>query len=165
MINSGAFNSCVCQENNNPVKMCAGILTLRENGKSVKLSPKKGEEAIALVLDGCVIKNKRSTCDGLFLLKTTHEKWIIPIELKGTHLYDAFEQLANTIQKLPEFKAICIAFKENEPIRIIINSFIVSNAMFNLPEKVKLEKTHGIRVKSILFSEATKPIPDIRKYL
>jgi hypothetical protein len=165
MINLGLFNNCVCQANKNPVDMCAGILTLREKGKAVKLSPKRGEEAVALVLDGCVIKNDRSTCDGLFLLKSNHKKWIIPVELKGTHLYDAFQQLANTIQKLPEYKAINDAFHANEPMKIIVNPFIVSNTMFNRKEIVKLEKIHEIRVKSILFSVATKPIEDIRKYL
>lgn len=145
--------------------MCAGILTLREKGKSVKLTPKRGEEAVALVLDGCVIKNGRSTCDGLFLLKTTHQKWILPVELKGTHLYDAFKQLANTIKELPEFKAICTAFQANEPLKIITNSFIVSNAMLSRKEIVKLEKIHKIRVKSVLFSAATQPLEDIRTYL
>ena len=165
MIDIASFNKCICQSVKKPVDMCADVLTLQEKGKKIKLTPKRGEEAIALVLDGCGVKSEKSTCDGLFLLKSPHKKWIIPVELKGTHLYDAFQQLANTIQQLPEFKTICNEFEANEPMKIITNSFIVSNAMFNSTDKVKLENVHGIRVKSILHSTATKPIEDIRKYL
>ena len=145
--------------------MCADVLTLQEKGKKIKLTPKRGEEAIALVLDGCAVKSEKSTCDGLFLLKSPHKKWIIPVELKGTHLYDAYQQLANTIQKRSEFKTIYDEFDANESVKINTISFIVSNAIFNLTDKVKLENAHRIRVKSILHSTATKPIEDIRKYL
>lgn len=165
MIEIASFKHCICQSVKTPVDMCADALTLQEKGKKIRLIPKKGEEAIALVLDGCIIKGKRSTCDGLFLLKTPHQKWIILVELKGTHLYDAFQQLADTKNKLPEFKIIYNEFEASEPVRIKINAFIVSNTICNKPEHMKLEKTHGIRVKSILHSTANKPIENIRKYL
>ena len=165
MIELEVFNDCVCQSNKNPVDLCAGILTMQEKGKSVKLTPKNGEEAIALVLDGCIIKNNRPSCDGLFLLKAPHKKWMIPVELKGTHFYDAFQQLATTIKELPEFEKLFNIFKANEPTKVAIHAFVVSNAMINIREKEKLEKPHGIRVKNILHSIATKPIPDIRKFL
>ncbi len=165
MIDLGVFNECVCQANKNPFDMCAGALTIQEKGKSVKLTPKYGEEAIALVLDGCVIKNNRSTCDGLFLLKAPHKKWMIPVELKGTHFYDAFQQLAVTIKVLPEFNEIFTLFKSNEPSKIKVHAFVVSNAMINTRDQQKLEQLHEIRVKKILHSTATRPIEDIRNYL
>jgi len=145
--------------------MCAGVLTLQEKGKSVKLTPKKEEEAIALVMDGCVITNNRSTCDGLFLLKAPYRKWLVPVELKGTHFYDAFQQLATTIKYLPEFDEIMNIFKADEPTKIDVHAVVVSSAMINTREQIKLEQTHGIRVKKILHSTATKPVEDIRKYL
>jgi hypothetical protein len=165
MINIESFNKCICQSVKKPVDMCADVLTLQEKGKKIKLTPKRGEEAIALVMDGCVVKGKKSTCDGLFLLKSPHKKWIIPVELKGSHLYDAFQQLVDTIQHLPEFKKISDEFEANESVKINKISFIVSNAIFNSKDKAKLENIHKIRVKSILHSTATKPIEDIRKYI
>ena len=163
MIDLGRFNTCVCQADNNPVPMCAGALVLRERGKSVKLLPKNGEEAIAVILDQCVVKNT-ATCDGLFLLKTPHMKWMIPVELKGTHFYDAFQQLATTMHELPEFDEITNIFKADEQIKINIHAVVISNAILNTRDQRKLEQTHNIRVKKILHSTATKPIEDIRKY-
>jgi hypothetical protein len=164
MIDLGRFESCMCKANNSPVQMCAGALVMREKGKSVQLAPKKGEEAIAVILDKCIVK-KRTTCDGLFLLKTPNKKWLIPVELKGTHIYEAFHQLATTIKELPEFSEIFNIFRNNEPTKIFVHAVVVSNTMVNTWEQRKLEQTHGIRVKKILTSAATKPIEDIRKYL
>lgn len=50
MINTGDFEKCVCQGLGNPHILCDGSLTFQEKWKKVKLTPKNGEEARAIVL-------------------------------------------------------------------------------------------------------------------
>lgn len=52
--------------------LCDGALILEENGIKVRLVPKHGEEAKALVLDGCVCNDNNPRCDGMFLFKGTN---------------------------------------------------------------------------------------------
>jgi len=44
-------------------------------------------------------------------------------------------------------------------------AFVVSNYIVSGVDKQKLEERFGIRVKAILHSEATFPVPDVRGYL
>lgn len=165
MIDLGLFNNCVCKGRGNPVGICVENLFLREKGKQVKLIPHKGEEAVLLALDGCAFSDNRPKCDGLFFLSQKSRKLMIPVELKGTHLSDAFNQLAYTIKKRDEFTILKELFRGNEAKQISVKSFIISNQMIKMVEKEKLEKIYDIRVSQILQSEATKPIPDLREHI
>lgn len=163
MINTGNFENCVCQSRGNPHDLCDGPLTFEEKGKKVKLTPKRGEEACAMVIDGCVCNDNEPRCDGLFLFRNNNNRAILLVELKGNHIHHAFEQLAHTKYHRQEYNQIRESFAKNAHIKEL--AFIVSNYIPNKKELVRLEKDNKIRVKQILHSEATKPIPELRKYL
>jgi hypothetical protein len=165
MIELKDFETCVCKSKGAPNSLCENKLTFEEKGKKVKLSIKANEEAKALAIDQCVCKDNLLKCDGLFLYRRKNNHWMIMVELKGRDIVHAFEQLAYMKHHRPVYKEIEHLFMPENPGQLHHEAFIVSNFKITTVEQQKLEQRHGIRVKSILHSEATKPIPDIRKYL
>jgi hypothetical protein len=164
MINTGRFQNCVCRASNVPSELCDGELTFREKGKQVTLSLRRGEEAKAIVIDGCVCSDQNRRCDGLFLYKRSNKRWMILVELKGSHIDDAFEQLASTRSR-SEYHEIVDLFQEGRNHSITHLAFIISNHLFSKIDKQKYESRYGFRVKGVLLGAATSPIPDLRKYL
>lgn len=69
MIDLGDKGCCVCKKYENTQKECVNEFTISEQGKSVKLEPKTGEEVMAIVLDNCVITSDGKKCDALFCTK------------------------------------------------------------------------------------------------
>jgi hypothetical protein len=165
MIKIGKYQTCVCRGRSNPDKLCDGVYTFEEKGKKVTLEPKAGEEALAVVIDGCVCADNDTKCDGMFLYRRSSKRWIILVELKGTDLEHAFEQLAYTKMHRPEYKEIHKLFSEENRHFLTEKSFIVSNRIIHKVEHKKLEIRHRIRVSHILHSAATTPVPNLRMYL
>lgn len=165
MINIGKFQNCVCRGRANPNDLCDGKLTFEEKGKKITLELKAGEEAIAVVIDGCVCEDNISKCDGMFLYKRNNKRWIILIELKGSDLEHAFKQLAFMKNKRPEYNELYSLFSEENKYNLQEKSFIVSNHILQRTEHQKFENSNGIRVTKILHSAATKPVPNLRDYL
>jgi len=165
MINVGRFQVCVCQGNGNPDGLCGGDLLLQEKGKKVSISLRHAEEARALVIDGCICNDDGLKCDGLFLYRRGNHKWILLVELKGSDIQHAFEQLHYTRFCRPEYAEIEQSFTEGRIGNLTREAFIVSNHLFSKIEQNTLENQWRMRVKNILFSEATSPIPDLRDFL
>lgn len=165
MIKLGKFQDCVCIGRANPYDLCDGKLTFEEKGKKVTLKPKAGEKAMAIVFDGCVCTDNLSKCDGMFLYKKNNNRWIILVELKGSDLERAFEQLSYTKTQRQEYVELCNIFSGQQKYSLIEKSFIISNHVVQRAEHQKLENINQIRVSHILHSEATKPIPNLRDYL
>ena len=90
---------------------------------------------------------------------------MILVELKGSEVEHAFEQLVYMRKHRPEYKKIEKLFITGQNRNMSHEAFIVSNFKKTEVEKQKLENTYRIRVKAILHSEATIPVPDIRQYL
>jgi hypothetical protein len=165
MISTGHFQNCICQGRANPHSLCDERLTFEEKGKKVTLSTKRGEEAVAIVIDGCVCNDKQTKCDGMFLFRKNNKKCIILVELKGGDIDHAFEQLGYMKNHRQEYRKIFNYFGNNERQPIHEKAFVISNHVISRVVHHQLETMHRIRVNSILLSEATKPIPDLRKYL
>lgn len=165
MIDLKHFESCVCLANGEPDALCSSKLSFQENGKKVCLSVRTGEEAKAVVIDQCVCADNDTKCDGLFLYRRNNKHWMILVELKEGDFKHAFEQLAYTRHRRPQYKEIEELFIKNQTGQLKHEAFIVSNHQMPKNEIQKLENEHQMRVKAILFSEATSPTPDIRKYL
>lgn len=165
MIDLAHFEDCVCIANGRPHGLCQGKLSFEEKGRKVKLSIRTGEEAKAIVIDGCICTDNDSKCDGLFLFRQGNKNWMILVELKGTDLDRAFGQLAYTRNNRREYSRIRGLFMQNQTGRLYEVAFIVSNKIPDKNELQKLENAHGLRLKACLHSEATKPIPDIRENL
>jgi len=165
MINVGKYESCVCLSRSNPTKLCDGRLSFEENGRKIILRPKSGEEALAIVVDGGVCRDKLPKCDGLFLLRKSNKRWIILVELKGSDLEHAFEQLAYMKKERMEYRELLSLFGGVGAGVLVEKAFVVSNRMISRTAHQKLERENGIRVSGILQSAASSPIPDLRNYL
>jgi len=130
----------------------------------VRLVPRAGEEVRVLVLDGCVIKDHDSRCDGLFLYRK-NIKYSFLVKIKGAgDIPKAFQQLSHTKNR-QEYREILRRFRELDNRRVIEKFALVSNWMLPKPMLEKLENQYGIRVKKNLHSEATRPIPDLKELI
>lgn len=106
-MNLGKYQDCVCQKMGNTQALCRGELTLGEQGKRIRLTPKAGEQAVAVVLDGCVLRDNQPKCDGLFLWQGNQSNAAVLVELKGAgDIPHAFEQLAYVKRQRPEYRAL-----------------------------------------------------------
>lgn len=165
MIDTHPFQHCECRPMGNRHPVCQAALRLEEKGKKVTLSPRPGEEAKALVLDGCVFTDNQLKCDALYLFRANGKKVIALVELKGAgDIEHAFEQLAFTRKHRPEYVQLKHNLDSAAPGVLLEKAFIVSNGLLSKPVHEKLENLYDIRVHAILKSEATSKIPDVRDY-
>ena len=161
-MNLGRYQHCVCTRLDNTQPLCAAELTFSERGKQVRLTPKAGETAVAVVLDGCVMTDNHLKCDGLFLWKRRRTAAAVLVELKGAgDIRHAFEQLAHARTRA-EYQELLQSMEDHQVREMAV---IVSNGQLSKPEKERLEAQYDIRVKTILHSEASTPIPELRDYL
>lgn len=162
MIDLGSKNHCICQKMTNSCRRCTNEYTLNDSGISIKLEPKSASEKVCLiVIDDCLINDRRKRCDGLFLYSNSRKniQSSFLIELKGSHIEDAFEQLSLT-KTYNEYTNIIEKFRSSN------NYFaIASNTLVDKVEQQKLEKEFNIRVRVILYTTPTDPIPDLREYI
>lgn len=165
MIDTRPFQHCECQRMGNQYPVCQSDLSLEEKGKKVMLSVHLGEEAKALVIDGCVLTDKNTKCDALYLFRGVNKKVAALVELKGaSDIPHAFEQLAYTRKYRPEYCRLREQLNESGPGQLVEKAFIVTNGMLSKPKRERLENHHGIRVNEILQSEPSTKTPDLRRY-
>jgi hypothetical protein len=165
MIDVAPFKHCVCDKLGKGRALCVGALTFAEQGKKVTLGIRSGEEAKALVIDGCVLKDGKLKCDGLFLFLDNHRAAALLVELKGRDISHVFEQLAYVKHQRQEYADLIQMLGRCGRGRVVEKAFVVSNAIPSKPEKERWENKYGIRVRAILHCEATSSIPDLRDYL
>ncbi|WP_197492722.1 hypothetical protein [Marinobacter sp. LQ44] len=165
MIDTSPYQHCECMRMGNQFAVCKSELSLEEKGKKVTLTPRRGEEAKAIVLDGCVLTDNNMKCDALYLFSGSGKKVAALVELKGAgDIRHAFEQLAYTRKRRPEYQLLKAALEKSAPGRLLEKAFIVTNGMLPKPEIEKLENAHGIRVSAVLQSEPSNKIPDLRDW-
>jgi hypothetical protein len=130
------------------------------------LSLRSGEEGGALVLDGCVFDDDDPKCDGLFLWKKgTSKKCAILVELKGTDIEHAFEQITYVWDNRPEYRKIVEAFMSDTGTSTVLEkAVIVSNGMIGGRQWQKLQHDFGISVWRVLDVDATKKVQDLREF-
>lgn len=139
---------------------------LEEEGKKVRLTLRTGEEAKALVLDGCVFTDNATKCDAMYLFKGHSKKVAALVELKGaSDIAHAFTQLAYTRKHHPEYQRLKETLDNSGSGTSMEKAFIVSNGMLSKPERERLENQHGIRVNEILYSEPSSKVPDVREWI
>ncbi|GGX98670.1 hypothetical protein GCM10007160_27940 [Litchfieldella qijiaojingensis] len=165
-MNLGKYQNCACRKMGNTQPLCLEVLTLGEQGKQVRLMPKAGEQAVAVVLDGCVLCDNQPKCDGLFLWQGNQRNAAVLVELKGAgDIPHAFEQLAYMQRYRQEYRELVDYLHVEARGRVMEKAVVVTNGMLSKPERERLEDHHGIRVMAVLHCEATSPIPDLRDYL
>lgn len=162
-----ALQHCVCVANKDPCDLCCGELCFLDQGIRVKLTTKGGEEAIGLALDGCVFTDNQKKCDGLFVLKQDRQVFIVLVELKATHVEDAYEQIAYVRNDRQEYADLTKYLGELVANRSQIRqqAFIVSTSAIDRRTQQKLEKSSGIRPRIITLGKPSSSAPDLRAEL
>lgn len=154
---------CVCSKYPDNLPTCDGPYGLKEQGKKVRLVPKAGEQAWALVLDGCVFQDSQIKCDGALIWSNKSRTVVCLVELKGAgDIAHAFAQLAFVWHKRPAFHQLLADLERQGGVKPVVKAFVVTNGLLSRPEKERLEKHHGVRVQEVLHCEASTPIPDLR---
>ena len=158
---------CICLANKRPCDLCCGDLCFMDEGIHVVFRPKKDEVAIAVALDGCVFTDNRKKCDGMFVLFRSHQIDVLLVELKGSHLEDAYEQIAYVVNHRQEYADVVSHQASLAPInrRVRESSVIVSTGKINKRDKEKLEKAWGVRPAIITAQKPASAAPDLRKFL
>lgn len=158
----GQFQDCTCQRVASQLSLCDGQYRFEEKGKKISCIPKKNEQVQAIQIDGCLITDNGIRCDGAFIWQVQNKAALLLVELKGaSDIARAFEQLAYMKTNRQQYNDL----KESIPTsQIIEKAFVVSNGSMSKSEKEKLENRHNIRVTAIIHSEATKAVPDLRRY-
>ncbi|GAA5171544.1 MULTISPECIES: hypothetical protein [Halomonadaceae] len=167
-MNLGKYQDCVCRRMGNTQALCRGELTLGEQGKRIRLTPKAGEQAVAVVLDGCVLRDNQPKCDGLFLWQGNQSNAAVLVELKGAgDIPHAFEQLAYVKRQRPEYRALVKSLRAEAGAgrRVLEKAVVITNGMLSKPDQERLEDHYGIRVMAVLHCEASSPIPELRDHL
>ena len=158
---------CICLANKRPCDLCCGDLCFLDAGINVVFRPKKNEAAVAVALDGCVFTDSRKKCDGMFVLFRSHRIDVLLVELKGSHLEDAYEQIAYVVNHRQEYADVVSHQASLAPInrRVRESSVIVSTGKINKRDKEKLEKAWGVRPAIITAQKPASAAPDLRKFL
>lgn len=119
-------------------------LVYEEKGKCVRLSPRKSDAAIAVQVDGCLIRDTKR-CDVLFALQHNQsKKRLFLVELKGTHYQDALEQLITTHQHPVCTSLYSKAGIPNRDIRgVVVHG---PKAKTNRPDKEAWENANRLRL-------------------
>jgi len=158
---------CICSGTNYPrPKICWGDNGFQEKGKQVKLKAQPGETVKAVVVDDCLLSGpKIKKCDGLFIFERSNNRiYIVLVELKGTHIEDAFTQLA-FVRQCQEYKCIVKCFARTP--RPIERAFIITGPMPlpSLRQQNMLAQEYGIKVNIILSQKTKDKAPDLRDSL
>jgi len=168
MINLDQKTYCICPKIKimNTPKECKDQYTISEQGKSITLRPKTQEKVLAIVIDQCIITDETTKCDALYLYKKQTKKYSFLVELKGAgDIPKAFKQLSYTRDNRNEYKDMINRFYDIDSKKVTEKFAIVSNGTLEKTQLEELENRYNIRVKKILHSEATTPIPDLKELL
>jgi hypothetical protein len=163
----GKLAACICLANKSPCDLCCGDLCFLDAGIHVVFRPKKNETAVAVAMDGCVFIDSRKKCDGMFILTRPDRIDVLLVELKGSHLDDAYEQIAYVVNHRKEYAdaishLACLAPTQRQ---VRERSVIVSTGLISRNAQQKLEKAWGIRPSIITVQKPARSAPDLRNIL
>jgi hypothetical protein len=158
---------CICLANKRPCDLCCGDLCFIDEGIHVVCRPKKNEAVVAVALDGCVFTDNRKKCDGMFVLSRSDRTSLLLVEMKGSNIGDAYEQIAYVINHRQEYTDIVSHLASLAPgkLRVREASVIVTTGQINASYKAKLGKAWGISPAIFTVQKTAGAAPDLRKYL
>lgn len=159
------LESCICRANKLPCELCCGDLCFLDDGIHVVFRPKRGEVAVALALDGCVFTDNRKKCDGMFVLSRAGQIYVLLVELKGSHIDDAYEQISFVVNHRQEYRDVInsLSPKVANAKQIKQRSFIVTTSAIDLSVRQKLENAYRVRPEIITVEKPASLAPDLRK--
>jgi len=162
-----SLSSCICRANKSPCDTCCGALCFLDDGIHVVFRPKRGEAAVAVALDGCVFTDNRKKCDGMFVFSRGGLRYILLVELKGSHIDDAYEQISYVVYRRQEYRDVLSNLNLGVPNERQVKqmSFIVTTGAIDRSVQQKLEDAFGVRPEIITVSKPASAAPDLRKRL
>ncbi|MGB5134298.1 MAG: hypothetical protein WBN89_03900 [Prochlorococcaceae cyanobacterium] len=157
--------SCVCLANKLPCELCCGDLCFLDDGIHVVFKPKRGEAAVAVALDGCVFTDNRKKCDGMFVFSRAGQIYVLLVELKGSHIDDAYEQISYVVNHRQEYRDFVNSLNPKVANARLIRekSFIVTTGAIDLSVQQKLENAYRVRPEIITVEKPASLAPDLRK--
>lgn len=158
---------CICLANKSPCDLCCGDLCFLDEGIHVVFRPKRAEVAVAVALDGCVFTDHQKKCDGMFILSRSGRLDVLLVELKGTHVEDAYEQIAYVAKHRQAYAETLshLASLPQANRSVIEHSVIVSTGKIKPRDQQKLEKAWGVTPQIITVQKTHRDAPDLRKCL
>lgn len=155
---------CVCLANRLPCELCCGDLCFLDDGIHVVFRPKRGEVAVAVALDGCVFTDNRKKCDGMFVFSRAGQIFILLVELKGSHIDDAYEQISYVVNHRQEYRHFINSLipKVANARLIREKSFIVTTGVITLNVRQQLENAFRVRPEIITVEKPASLAPDLR---
>ena len=158
---------CICSANKSPCDLCCGELCLLDQGIRAVLTPKRNELAVAMALDGCIFKDQKLKCDGLFVLARPGLVDILLVELKASDINHAFEQLCYVVNHRQEYSDIVSHLSIDGPVkgRVRQKCFIVTTVFVTPTVQEQLEKAYGIRAIVLTVEKPHSAAPDLRTRL
>ncbi|MFM7648817.1 MAG: hypothetical protein ACKO50_12285 [Cyanobium sp.] len=156
--------SCVCLANKLPCKLCCGDLCFLDDGIHVVFRPKKGEAAVAVALDGCVFTDNRKKCDGMFVFSRAGQIFVLLVELKGSHIDDAYAQISYVVNHRQEYRDFINSLNPKVANARLIKekSFIVTTGAITLNVRQQLENAFRVRPEIITVEKPASLAPDLR---
>jgi hypothetical protein len=103
----------------------------------------------------------------MFVLFRSHQIDVLLVELKGSHLEDAYEQIAYVVNHRQEYADFVSHQASLAPSnrRVRESSVIVSTGKIDKRDREKLEKAWGVRPAIITAQKPASAAPDLRKLL
>lgn len=103
----------------------------------------------------------------MFVLSRSDRTGLLLVEMKASHLEDAYEQIAYVVNHRQEYTDIVSHLASlppaNRPVRT--SSVIVTTGLINSRDREKLEKAWGIRPEIITVQKPARAAPDLRTIL
>lgn len=154
-----------------PSRSVGETMDFRKKANRLSLGSRSEEEVKAVVDDDCLLSSQQAKkCDGLSIFSDNKENnkkiYIVLVELKGTDIDTAFEQLTS-VKQSQEYREIitCLTRKSNcgKPVKPSEQYLIVTNSNLSRNQQAKPEKHYRIKTK-IRTSQKTKAL-DLRGQL
>lgn len=103
----------------------------------------------------------------MFVLSRSDRIDLLLVELKGSHLEDAYEQIAYVVNHRQEYNDVVSHLANLTPAkrRVRESSVIVSTGSINIRDREKLEKAWGVRPVIITVQKPAGAAPDLRNTL
>lgn len=163
IIKDDIVQNCTCTAVKEPHIVCDGPLRLDEKGVKAELKLKKGELAQLIILDNCLCGKSGKKCDTLFLFQDSQKKSIISVELKGTHVEDGVEQLAET-RRRREYIELKDKFQSLMPVLSLREqAFLVSSEILSIKDQYRLRKDWRISFTPLVVNRGVGKVVDLRR--
>lgn len=132
------------------VSDCRGIVNCEENHRKYQYSNTKKHNVVLFRMDGGIIDENTLKCDYLLVIRSEGMVGVL-IELKGTKVAHAIDQIRATLKEFPQFFSECKKVHARVVATQVVPKILLPNEILL---KKELLKHHGtLQIKSRLLIE------------